>query len=69
MNPETHFLCESCGEIFERGWDEEEMLAEMKDNGWADLPVEERAVVCDDCYQQMKLHNPPAAFNARQRGG
>lgn len=45
------FRCDNCGGIFDKG-DEEEALAEMKGN-FGDLPADERAVICDDCYEKF----------------
>ena len=47
------FRCEDCGEIFDKGWTDEEALAELKQNfkGW---PADECDLVCDDCYDNYK---------------
>ena len=47
------FICEMCGGTFEcDGTSEEEKVAEMK-QFFGDLRPEERASVCDDCFQKI----------------
>lgn len=45
------FVCDLCGGSFERG-DDYEALAEM-DALFGDLPIEDRAVVCDACFHRV----------------
>ena len=51
---ENEYQCECCLQVFEKGWSEEEMIAELEENGWGHLSKEELSVVCDDCYKEMK---------------
>jgi len=46
------FTCAKCGESFESDWPEAEAEKEMKKN-FGDVPEEERAIVCDDCYNEF----------------
>lgn len=46
------FKCEHCGGTFETTWSEEEADEEMKQM-FGDVPKEEQAVICDDCYKAM----------------
>jgi len=53
MRPEL-YTCENCNGVFEKGWTDDEAEAEA---GllWTDeeMEIEGRALVCDDCFQQM----------------
>lgn len=53
------YTCELCGGTFpsEPGWTEEDRLAEMREN-FGDIPEEDRASVCDDCYNEIKGRHP-----------
>jgi DNA-directed RNA polymerase subunit RPC12/RpoP len=44
------YQCAQCGGIFDFGWTDEEAKAEMAANGWGEMPPEDMAIVCDDCY-------------------
>ena len=45
------YTCASCGEMFKKGWSDEEAEAEYgKVFAEAKAASKERAVVCDDCY-------------------
>jgi hypothetical protein len=46
--------CARCGEEFEPAWDEGEALAEMRAT-FGDLAVDNRVLVCDDCYVALGL--------------
>ncbi len=46
----NEYQCASCNNIYEKGWSDEEAEAEMKDL-WGNLPKEEMAIVCDDCFK------------------
>jgi len=46
------YTCAACEGVFDYGWTEEEALAEKEEN-FGDMPTEEMAVVCDDCYNKM----------------
>lgn len=45
------FTCAVCGETFDKGWSDEEALAEL-DKTFG-VPVEECSAVCDSCYNKM----------------
>lgn len=47
------YKCSACGGTFEKGWSDEEAKKELADK--FDVPVEECAIVCDDCYKKMGL--------------
>ena len=53
------FTCENCKQSFFATWSEEEQETESKQL-WGEIPTEERATVCDDCFQ--KLINMPGLF-------
>lgn len=50
FDPKKQYRCEQCGGVFDFGWTDEEAKAEMAANGWGDMPPEDMAIVCDDCY-------------------
>jgi hypothetical protein len=43
------FLCECCGETFEKGCTDEEALDQSRET-FGEFPPEELAIVCEDCY-------------------
>jgi len=45
------YTCAHCRGTFEKGWSDEEAMKE-KDRDYAQFPIEECALVCDDCYQK-----------------
>lgn len=45
------YQCAECGGVFEKGWTEEEAVAEMQENFGA-IDVKDCVLVCDDCYQR-----------------
>ncbi len=49
------FRCTVCGEVFKKGWSDEEAAAELEEEFGMD-PTD-CAMVCDDCY---KVHQQPA---------
>jgi len=46
------YTCAACDGVFSFDWTEEEALAE-KEKNWGDMPIEDMAIVCDDCYREM----------------
>lgn len=49
----NEYRCCICGEIFEKGWTDEEAMDEMEKNfGVREKPTEDN-LACDDCYQQF----------------
>ena len=62
MKPFT-YTCAACGETSESEISDEEALAEAK-LLWGDIPPEQRAVICDDCFNSG-FANAKAAFQGR----
>lgn len=58
---ENEYKCAHCGNIYEKGWSDEESFAEATENfgkhpkDWRDGLV----IICDDCYQIMNPKNHP----------
>lgn len=50
--PADKFKCAYCGGVFDKEWTDAEAKAELETN-FGDWPVEECAVVCDDCYEKF----------------
>jgi hypothetical protein len=48
------YTCADCGGTFPKGWSDEEAAAE-RDRDFPRLAEEDMVVVCDDCYQAMRL--------------
>jgi len=46
-----YFTCEACGKTYLKSWSDEEAKKEMKDI-WGEIPPEERAIICDDCWKK-----------------
>ena len=53
-NPETHYLCAMCNEVYEKGRSDEEAAAELL-RDFGHVPVEECDLVCDTCYATTGL--------------
>jgi hypothetical protein len=52
------FTCAVCGGTFDKGWSDEEMLAEARLHGF-DLEGD-NVLVCDDCFEPvMSANNHP----------
>ena len=51
LSQET-YVCAQCGGEFSKGRPDEEAEIE-KDALWGDVPLDECAVVCDDCFKAM----------------
>lgn len=49
---ENEYKCVRCGNVYEKGWSDEESLNEMKEL-WGDLPKEDRDVICNDCFNEI----------------
>ncbi len=50
------FTCAVCGELFEKGWSDEECLAELEMR-FGPMPLEETVLICDDCdVKLMRKH-------------
>jgi DNA-directed RNA polymerase subunit RPC12/RpoP len=54
FDPKTEYKCEACGGIFNKGWSDEEALAEYKEN-FPDIPFSETGLVCDECFNKMRM--------------
>jgi len=48
------FTCEACGKTFPTGWTDAEARAEAKANGWGDIAQDDMAIICDDCYKEIR---------------
>ena len=55
------YKCGLCNKEFKAAWTEEEAKAEMIAN-FGDVPEEDQAVVCDDCYNKMIGEYPPEQY-------
>jgi DNA-directed RNA polymerase subunit RPC12/RpoP len=58
---DNEYKCASCGEIFEKGWSDEESMEETKKN-FGDVPENELEVICDDCYKKITVEIPISDF-------
>lgn len=46
------YTCAMCGGTFKTGWSKEEAAAEAEKH-YGKIPEQEKAIVCDDCYQKI----------------
>jgi rubredoxin len=53
MSETETYTCALCGGVFEKGQSDEEALAESRAY-FGDVPPEELAVVCDDCWEEVR---------------
>ncbi len=57
MNPER-YKCEMCGGVFDKKqneeWSDDAAIAELRRN-FGSIPIDDCALVCDDCYQKLGL--------------
>ena len=44
------YTCAVCKNTYEKGWSDQEQEKEMKEI-WGDIPKEDRAIICDDCFK------------------
>lgn len=51
-NPSSYYQCAECNGSFERGWSEEEAMAESK-SLFGEIPKKEQVVVCDNCFKSL----------------
>ena len=56
----TSFICAMCGGTFTKSTPEPEALAELH-HLFGDVPLEECAIVCQDCWEQLPCSSPPPA--------
>jgi hypothetical protein len=47
----NEYKCASCQNIYEKGWSDEEAEKEQLEV-FGYIPLTERAVICDDCFNQ-----------------
>lgn len=52
------FTCAMCNQTFEKGWTEEEALAEAKEY-WGDTTGISMTQVCDDCWEKIRPETHP----------
>ena len=48
---DNEYKCAICGGEYTKGWSDEEAEKESNDI-WGKIPEEEKAVICDDCFNQ-----------------
>ena len=48
---ENEYRCASCRNIYEKGWSDKEARKEMQEI-WGEVPEQQRAVICDDCFNR-----------------
>lgn len=52
MVAENEYTCEACKGVFTKGWSDGEAAAESRVN-FGDLPKDDMAIICDDCYRAL----------------
>ncbi len=45
------FRCAACGNIYKKGWSDDEMMKESADI-WGRIPEEDGILICDDCFNK-----------------
>ena len=53
----NEYQCAKCRGIYEKGWTDEEALEEQE-SIFGKIPEQEKAVICDDCFNEMKHSFP-----------
>jgi len=48
----NQFRCDCCGEVFDKGWTDEEAEIELGDT-FPGLTTNDCSLVCDVCYKKM----------------
>ena len=48
---DNEYKCEICQNIYEKGWSDEEAENEVKEI-WGEIPQNQRATICDDCFNK-----------------
>jgi DNA-directed RNA polymerase subunit RPC12/RpoP len=48
----NEYKCTACGGVFEKGWSDDEAVAELNET-FGSVPMEDCGIVCDDCYRKM----------------
>ena len=56
---DENYICAMCGGEFEKGWSDDEAMAECESyfGNVTDMPL---SIVCDDCYQIIHPAKHPA---------
>lgn len=54
----NEYKCDLCKGVFKKGWSDKESFAEMR-RDFGNLPKEEQAIVCDDCYKKITNYYSP----------
>ena len=49
----NEYECSVCGNVYEKGWTDEEATAEREEVWGPEFTNEDCAIVCDDCYKAM----------------
>jgi len=49
----NEYRCMLCGQVYEKGWSEEEAMAESRAI-WGQIPQQNLAVICDECWQKIR---------------
>ena len=57
MSSDKEYVCALCGGTFDKGWSDEESVAELEKN-FPEVSKEECYVVCDDCYKEQQKRDP-----------
>lgn len=52
----NQYRCASCGGVFDKGWTDEEAIAELGDN-FPKASVEHCSIVCDPCFNGMPVND------------
>ena len=50
---DNEYQCAHCGEVYEKGWSEEEALKEANDIWTPEALDAGTAVICDDCFKEI----------------
>lgn len=62
MNPRPTYTCAACRGTFEKGWTDDEALAEAHADFGADFTPTEDEIVCDNCYIEFTSLREAAAL-------
>lgn len=63
----NEYRCALCHQVYTKAWSDEEALAETAQY-WPDVPQEELAVVCDECWQKIDPARHPVEYAASLEG-
>jgi DNA-directed RNA polymerase subunit RPC12/RpoP len=50
---ENEYKCSACNKLFRKGWTDEEAAMETIKNGFENIPPEDMAIICEDCYNNL----------------